>query len=86
MMLPRYHARDAAVIVREQELERQEEIEDTVYEYVYDYGTRQCRPCEEDRPRFFFGTNQEEDMNDVPCCSDDKVDYVEQETYPEQQR
>ena len=86
MILLRYHARDASVIVREQELERLEDPGETVYEYVYDYGTRQCRPCEKERPRFFFGTNQEEDMNDVPCCSDDKVDYVEEETFAEQKR
>ena len=86
MIILRYHARDAAVIVREQELERLEDPGETVYEYVYDYGTRQCRPCEKERPRFFFGTNQEEDMNDVPCCSDDKVDYVEEETFAEQKR
>ena len=86
MIILRYHARDAAVIVREQELEKIEDPGETVYEYVYDYGTRQCRPCEKERPRFFFGTNQEEDMNDVPCCSDDKVDYVEEETFAEQKR
>ena len=84
MIIPRYHARDASVIVREQELERLEDPGET--EYVYDYGTRQCKPCGKDRPRFFFGTNQEEDMNDVPCCSDDKVDYVEEETFAEQKR
>jgi len=86
----KYHARDAAVILQEQEEQKEsdrlEESEETEYEYVYDYETRQCRPCGEDSPRFFFGTNQEEDMNDVPCCTDDKVDYAEEEAPLEQMR
>jgi len=88
----RYHARDASVILSEQESHALQEIEETQesqesQEYEYAYETRQCRPCSEETeaqiPRFFWGTNQEEDMNDVPCCDLDDNDYMEEETTTE---
>ena len=74
----RYHARDASTILHEQGSQELQETEETQEDYEYDI--RQCRPCGEGRqgqnPRFFWGTSQEEDMNDVPCCNLDKDDYT----------
>ena len=72
----RYHARDASTILEEQEAQRlAESMEEEDTQYEYEYENRQCRPCGQgDNPRFFFGTHQEEDMNDVPCCSEDEDD------------
>ena len=79
----RYHARDASVILQEQASQELQETLEPQEEYEYEYDTRQCRPCGEERqgqnPRFFLGTNQVEDMNDVPCCNLDKDDYTGEE-------
>ena len=79
----RYHARDASIIFQEQASQELQETQETQEEYEYEYDTRQCRPCGEERqgqnPRFFLGTNQVEDMNDVPCCNLDKDDYTGKE-------
>ena len=73
MFFFRYHARDASVILREKASEEFQETQATQEEYDYEYDTSQFRPCGEGRqgqnPRFFWGTSQEEDMNDVPCCT-----------------
>ena len=74
----RYHARDASVILDEQSQRLAESMGEQDILYEYEYENRQCRPCGQgDNPRFFFGTHQEEDMNDVPCCSEDEDDVVE---------
>jgi len=66
----KYHSRDGFAIMHEKEIMEEEEDQ---------YVERQCRPCDQDDPRFMWGTVQEEDMNDVPCCSQDEEEYIEEE-------
>ena len=79
----RYHARDASVILQEQASQDVQETQEAQEEYEYEYDTRQSRPCGEGRqgqnPRILLGINQEEDMNNVPCCNLDKDDYIQEE-------
>ena len=79
----RYHARDASIIFQEQASQELQETQETQEEYEYEYDKRQCRPCGEGRqgenPRFFWGTSQEEDMNNVPCCNLEKDNYTIEE-------
>ena len=57
---------------REQEISKEvQELEDSSYEEL-----KQCRFCDHSEnpqnPRFFWGSNQVEDVNDIPCCDLEK--------------
>ena len=63
----RYVSKSASTAYAEQEAAKMSELEDL---YDYEETGSGCRPCESESPRFFFAVTQEEDMNDLPCCSE----------------
>ena len=67
IFLGRYVSKSASTAYAEQEAAKMSELEDL---YDYEETGSGCRPCEPESPRFFFAVTQEEDMNDLPCCSE----------------
>ena len=63
----RYVSKSASTAYAEQEAAKLAELDDL---YEYEESGSGCRPCEPESPRFFFAVTQEEDMNDLPCCSE----------------
>ena len=64
----RYVSKSASTAYAEQEAAKLAELDDL---YEYEESGSGCRPCQPESPRFFFADTQEEDMNDLPCCSED---------------
>ena len=65
--IARYVSKSASTAYAEQEAAKLAELDDL---YEYEESGSGCRPCQPESPRFFFAVTQEEDMNDLPCCSE----------------
>ena len=70
----RYVSKSASTAYAEQEAAKLAELEDL---YEYEESGSGCRPCQPESPRFFFVDTQEEDMNDLPCCSENNSSLAE---------
>ena len=54
--------------------------------YEYEESGSGCRPCQTESARFFFAETQEEDMNDLPCCSENNSSLADPVPVPVRRR